>query len=116
MLRGELRVALRRIAADADDRRPGGDEVLVGVAEGAGFLGADGGVVLGVEEEDDGVVGPEIGEGDARAVVSERELRVVGGESVSVLTDGVQSRGSNSQASWQRVTRFALRHTTCSGA
>ena len=76
------------IAADADDSGARLEELFVGVAEGAGFLRADGGVVLRVEEEDDDVLGPEIGQRDARAVV-EGEGDVGGG--VAGLDGGHES-------------------------
>lgn len=66
---GEAFVRFIRIAAHADDRGARLDEFFVGVAKGARFLRADGGVVLGVEEEDDDVATVEISERDARAVV-----------------------------------------------
>jgi hypothetical protein len=77
MLVGERAVTLGRVAADAHDSSAGVEKLFVGVAKGAGFLRADGSVVLGVEEEDDDMVAIEIGKRDARAVV-EREGDVRG--------------------------------------
>jgi hypothetical protein len=77
MTGGEVFVRRIGITADADDRGARLEELFVGVAKGAGFLRADGGVVFGVEEEDDDMVAIEIGERDARAVV-EREGDVRG--------------------------------------
>ena len=55
VLGAEFAVRAGLVRADAyDDGAPGQEEV-VGVAETAGFLGAAGGVVLGVEIHDDGL-------------------------------------------------------------
>lgn len=67
-LLGEFFLGFDGVAGDAEDDCAGGLDVGDGVAEGAGFDGAAGGVGAGVEEEDYGVGGV-VGEGDGGVVL-----------------------------------------------
>ena len=73
----ERAVRVERVGADADDLGAGLDEVLVGVAEGAGLDGAAGRVVLGIEEEHDVLLAGEVRERDLAA--AQRGQAEVGG-------------------------------------
>src|SRR5215207_5446462 len=97
MLRGELAVRLGRVERDAVDLDTRPLVVVHPVAEGAGLLGATGGVILGVEVEDRLL---------SAEILSREPLSVLGNEldvrkTLTLLWDGCHKAPS---AVWMSVT------------
>src|SRR5437763_2271293 len=109
--RGEGGVILERVAADADELGAGGDELFVGVAEGAGFARAAGRRVARVEEEHHVLVAAE--RRQRHLAAAPRRQREIG----RAISDG-DGHDSTTTSCTSTLPRVALEygHTLCAAS